>query len=69
MAEAAIEMALNGGAQNEANGPRFGGGLGLGLPLVRSLVAANQAKLEIDSAPHKGTVALVAFDKHRIADR
>ena len=69
MAEETIVTALNGDAPNEANGPRLGGGLGLGLPLVRSLVLANQAKFEIDSAPNKGTVALVAFDKHRVVVR
>ena len=69
MTQEAIETALNGGAPDETNSPRFGGGLGLGLPLVRSFVSANQATLEIDSAPDKGTVALIAFDRHRVVVR
>ena len=66
MAETVIEAALLGLGPGDTKVPRAGGGLGLGLPLVRSLVLANQAKLEIDSAPGKGTVALVAFDKDRV---
>lgn len=69
MTQAAIEAALTGGVTSVTTGPRLGGGLGLGLPLVRGLISANQAKLEIDSAPNKGTVALVAFDKHRVVLR
>ena len=69
MSEAEIETALHGGAMSETSGARLGGGLGLGLPLVRGLVAVNRAKLEIDSAPNKGTVALVAFDKDRVVMR
>ncbi|MGL4395859.1 MAG: sensor histidine kinase [Hyphomicrobium sp.] len=40
---------------------RAGGGLGMGLPLVRRLATENGAEIEIDSAPGKGTVVLVCF--------
>ncbi len=45
--------------------PRFrpGGGLGLGLPLVRRLAAGMGANVEIDSMPGKGTVVLIAFPR------
>jgi signal transduction histidine kinase len=36
-------------------------GNGIGLPLVRRLVAEMGAELEIESAPGKGTAALIAF--------
>ena len=41
-------------------------GLGLGLPLVQALAAANGAKLAIESAPGKGTSARVVFGKDRV---
>lgn len=41
-------------------------GLGLGLPLVRALAAANGAKLSIESEPGKGTSASVVFGKGRV---
>ena len=37
------------------------GGNGIGLPLVQRLVLEMGAELEIDSAPGKGTVVLIAF--------
>lgn len=40
---------------------RLSGGSGIGLPLVRRLVQDMGAELEIDSAPGKGTVFLIAF--------
>jgi two-component system, cell cycle sensor histidine kinase PleC len=42
---------------------RPGGGLGLGLPLVRRLAAGMGANVEIDSMPGKGTVVLIAFPR------
>ena len=45
---------------------RPGGGYGMGFPLVRALVEANNAELEIDSAPGRGTVVLIAFPRDRI---
>lgn len=41
-------------------------GLGLGLPMVRALAAANGAELVIESAPGKGTSAVVIFSKNRV---
>lgn len=40
---------------------REGGGFGLGLPLVRKLAEANDARLDIDSRPGHGTVAAITF--------
>lgn len=42
------------------------GGLGIGLPLVRALAAANGAKLVIESVPGQGTTASVVFAKDRV---
>ncbi len=44
---------------------RPGGGYGLGLPMVRRLAEANHGTIEIDSAPGKGTVVLIAFSTRR----
>jgi two-component system, cell cycle sensor histidine kinase PleC len=41
-------------------------GLGLGLPLTRSLAAANGAVLAIDSAIGRGTCATISFGKDRL---
>jgi len=45
---------------------RDGGGLGVGLPLVQALAKANGARLDLISAPNKGTTARVIFPKDRI---
>jgi len=50
------------------NGPdrmtqRAGGGRGIGLRLVRQLAAENGAEFEIDCAPGRGTVVMLAFAK------
>lgn len=45
---------------------RDGGGLGVGLPLVQALAAANGARLDLASAPGKGTSAKIVFPKDRI---
>ena len=42
------------------------GGMGLGLPLVRSLVEASAGRLEIESAPGKGTRVVVSFPRNRL---
>lgn len=41
-------------------------GLGLGLPLVKMLAAANGARLQIRRAPEGGTEIVVAFAKSRV---
>jgi signal transduction histidine kinase len=41
-------------------------GLGIGLPLVRALAAANGAELIIDSAPGTGTSAAIVFARDRV---
>ncbi len=54
-------------APREARGGAAKGeGLGLGLPLVQALAAANGAELSILSAPGKGTSASVVFEKGRV---
>lgn len=45
---------------------REGGGLGVGLPLVRALAEANGARLEIESAPGSGTSARIVFPEDRL---
>lgn len=43
---------------------RAGGGRGIGLKLVRRLAAENGAEFEIDSAPGKGTIVMLAFSRY-----
>ncbi len=50
----------------EGQGARPGGGLGLGLPLVRTLAATNGAALLIDSQPGSGTKARIVFPQDRL---
>lgn len=45
--------------------PRRGGGLGIGLPLVRSLATANGATLQISRRDEGGTTAAIVFPKSR----
>lgn len=45
---------------------RKGGGLGVGLPLVKKLADANGARFELSSAPQAGTQAKVIFPKDRV---
>lgn len=42
------------------------GGLGLGLPLVKMLAAANGAELIIQRPPEGGTAIIIAFSKSRV---
>ncbi|PPC85246.1 MAG: two-component sensor histidine kinase, partial [Hyphomicrobium sp.] len=51
--------------QPEQQKARSGGGYGIGLPLVRYLIQDMGAVIEFDSAPAKGTVALVSFPRFR----
>jgi len=55
-------------AQTEDTAPsaRFGGGLGIGLPLVRTLALANGAALHLESEPGRGTAAIVTFGEDRV---
>jgi len=41
------------------------GGVGLGLSLVRAFVLAHQGRIDIDSAPGRGTTITVTFPVHR----
>lgn len=45
---------------------RAGGGMGLGLPLVKSLVEANAGRLSIDSRPGRGTRVSITFPRNRL---
>ncbi|MFN3869548.1 MAG: ATP-binding protein [Hyphomicrobiaceae bacterium] len=45
--------------------PRKGGGFGIGLPLVRSLAAANGAELRLTNRAAGGLVAEISFPKSR----
>jgi two-component system cell cycle sensor histidine kinase PleC len=66
MDSATLEKLTNGTAEAPLK-RRAGGGYGIGLPLVMTLAEANHAALEIDSAPGKGTVVLLAFARDRLA--
>lgn len=50
-----------GDADRSLRSAKLSGGHGIGLPLVRRLANELGAELEIDSAPDKGTVVLMAF--------
>lgn len=63
MSEDLIARAFYGGEARE--GPRPGGGYGIGLPLVRQLTEAMGASIDVDSAPGKGTVVLLSFPHGR----
>lgn len=60
-----------GAALDDSVGPepqwRQGGGLGMGLPLVRQLAEGNGARLEIDSVPGRGTAVVLTFPRDRLA--
>lgn len=56
-----IVAALNFLVREDSRVARKGGGVGLGLPLAKALVERMGAKLEINSAPGKGTTVTVTF--------
>ncbi|NOT72940.1 MAG: HAMP domain-containing histidine kinase [Hyphomicrobium sp.] len=61
MSSEALDHVFDDGRENMRVRP--GGGRGIGLQLVRRLAAENGAEFEIDTAPGKGTVVLLAFAK------
>jgi signal transduction histidine kinase len=61
MSATAVEHAFD--DTSDALTARAGGGRGIGLRLVRRLAAENGAEFEIDTAPGRGTVVLIAFPK------
>ena len=64
-----IEVRDNGpGVEGENNprGPAAEKGLGIGLPLVRSMAEANGAVVELESRPGEGTAVRIAFRKDRV---
>jgi signal transduction histidine kinase len=59
-------LALEGGRTSNGKSRVRNAGLGIGLPLTRSLAEANGAALVIDSAPGRGTRVTIAFAKDRV---
>lgn len=53
----------------QQRGTRPGGGMGIGLPLVRTLVEANAGRLKIESAKGKGTAITLVFSRNRLIAR
>lgn len=64
MTEAQISQALKG--RLPEGQLRDGGGLGVGLPLVKTLAEANGGRLQLKSTPPQGTTALIIFPKERV---
>ena len=65
--EATLARIFNDGAEDLSM--RAGGGRGIGLRLVRRLAAENGAEFEIDTAPGKGTIVMLAFAKDLAGSR
>jgi two-component system cell cycle sensor histidine kinase PleC len=66
MPQGQIERLLGPDRAGRPNRPAGAEGLGLGLPLVQALAAANGAELCIESTPGQGTSASVVFAKGRV---
>lgn len=64
MSKREISEALD-AKREPVSGPRRGGGYGIGLPLVRRLAEANDARLAIESRRGKGTRAQIVFARPR----
>ncbi|MCH9808693.1 MAG: hypothetical protein K0U74_13255 [Alphaproteobacteria bacterium] len=64
MSQEDIEHALEG--RMVEGRQRDGGGLGVGLPLVKTLAEGNGASFHITSQPEKGTTAAVIFPNDRV---
>lgn len=72
MTRAAIARALDpslGGRGHPIGEPRPGGGLGIGLPLVRTLVEAAGGRMSMESVLGSGTTVTLAFDPAVAAKR
>jgi signal transduction histidine kinase len=65
MSEETITRAFYG--DDARSGPRPGGGYGIGLPMVRHLAESMGAAIDVDSAPGKGTVVLISFQRQQTA--
>ncbi|MBI1776928.1 MAG: PAS domain-containing protein [Proteobacteria bacterium] len=69
MTDSEIAIALEPFRQVENEFNRRHSGTGLGLPLVKSLVELHGGRLEIDSAPGKGTRVAAIFPADRVITR
>lgn len=66
MSQEEIPLALEPFTQIDNAMSRKHHGTGLGLPLVRALMEAHEGRLELESAPGKGTVARLVFPASRL---
>ena len=61
-----LEVRDNGPGLDATAHGAAGKGLGLGLPLVRAMAAANGADVAIESAPGQGTAVRITFRKDHV---
>ena len=61
-----MDEALRLSGESDSTVARLGGGIGLGLPLTKSLIEAHDGTLELTSFPGKGTTAVLRFPARRI---
>lgn len=66
MKEEDIPVALSKYGTLDRKDYQKGGSYGLGLPIVKMLLDAHEAELEIQSSPGKGTVVTITFPKSKI---